>query len=267
MSVMSQLFRVYSEGVFTTEAQSSQSSEYFLIKNSLLRALRASAVQSTSPRAEIELPGLTIRKPEDPTPQRWLYSSFIVAASALLLASCASVKTFVVLLPEETGVPSAVTVGEGNRQVILEVPLSAAAVDGRGNVERSTVTKEEIDRTFADALAAQPPKSISFTLYFDTKSTEVSAASRPALAELLAEVAKRAAVEVQVTGHTDRVGTDTDNDRLSLERAEAMRAMLIQRGIKASFIRAVGRGEREPLIATPDEQSEPRNRRVEVIVR
>ena len=63
------------------------------------------------------------------------------------------------------------------------------------------------------------------------------------------------------------VGADTDNDRLSLERAEAVRAMLIQRGIKASFIRAVGRGEREPLVPTPDEQPEPRNRRVEVIVR
>jgi len=38
-------------------------------------------------------------------------------------------------------------------------------------------------------------------------------------------------------------------------------------GLHASFIRAVGRGEREPLIPTPDEQAEPRNRRVEVIVR
>jgi hypothetical protein len=59
-------FRVYCEGIFTTETPSSQSSEYFLIKNALLRALRASAVQSPSPYAEIALPGLTIRKPEDP---------------------------------------------------------------------------------------------------------------------------------------------------------------------------------------------------------
>ena len=70
-----------------------------------------------------------------------------------------------------------------------------------------------------------------------------------------------------MTGHTDRVGSVADNDRLSLQRAEAVRAMLIQRGIKASFLRAVGRGEREPLIPTADEQAEPRNRRVEVIVR
>ena len=84
---------------------------------------------------------------------------------------------------------------------------------------------------------------------------------------LVGQVAKRQAVEVQVTGHTDRVGSDANNDRLSLQRAEAVRTLLIQRGINSNFLRAVGRGEREPLIPTPDEQAEPRNRRVEVIVR
>jgi outer membrane protein OmpA-like peptidoglycan-associated protein len=190
-----------------------------------------------------------------------------MAASALLFAGCASVRTFVVLLPEETGAPSAVTVGEGPQQAILEVPLSAATVAAGGAIDRTTVTTAEVNRTFADALAAQPPRSVSFILYFDTKSAEVAAASRPTLAELFAEVAKRAAVEVQVTGHTDRVGTEADNDRLSLVRAEAVRDMLIKRGIQASFVRAVGRGEREPLVPTPDEQPELRNRRVEVIVR
>jgi len=199
--------------------------------------------------------------------QQRLVSCTIIAASALLFASCASVRTFVVLLPEETGAPSAVTVGKGTQQAILDVPLSAAAVDARGTIEQTTVTTDEVNRAFADALAAQPPKSVSFILYFDTNSTEVSAASRPTLAELFAEVARRAAVEVQVTGHTDRIGTEADNDRLSLVRAEAVRDMLIQRGIQASFIRAVGRGEREPLVPTPDEQPEPRNRRVQVIVR
>ncbi len=195
-----------------------------------------------------------------------LCSCAVVAASALL-GSCSSVKTFVVLLPEEGGAPSAVTVGEGSQQAVLQVPLSAAAVDARGSVQKTTVTSEEIKRTFAEALAAQPPKSVSFTLYFDTNSSEITASSQPVLAALFAEVAQRQAVEVQVTGHTDRIGTVADNDRLSLVRAESVRAMMIKRGIKASFIRAVGRGEREPLVPTQDEQPEPRNRRVEVIVR
>jgi len=160
-----------------------------------------------------------------------------------------------------------VTVGAGSRSTVLDKPYSAAAVNKRGAIETKPITAEEANRTFAEALAAQPPQPVSFTLYFETNSVEVTAASRSALDALFAEVAKRPAVEVQVTGHTDRVGSEAENDRLSLQRAEAVRVMLIQRGIQASFLRAVGRGEREPLIPTADEQAEPRNRRVEVIVR
>jgi outer membrane protein OmpA-like peptidoglycan-associated protein len=185
----------------------------------------------------------------------------------LLLVACSTTKTLVVLLPEESGAAGAVTVGEGASAAVLDAPLTAATVDARGNIDKAAVTPEEVQRTFGEALAAQPPKSLSFTLYFDTGSTQVTPESQPMLEELFAEVAKRDAVEVQVTGHTDRVGADASNDQLSLERAQAVRDMMIQRGLKTSFIRAVGRGEREPLIPTPDEQPEPRNRRVEVIIR
>ena len=189
------------------------------------------------------------------------------AVLALCIAGCSSAKTFVVLLPEESGASSAVTVGQGLHASVLDTPMTAATVDAAGNIKMETMTPEEVQQTFGAALAAQPPEPMSFTLYFFTASTEVTPDSQPTLEALFAEVAKRQAVEVQVTGHTDRVGTEADNDRLSLERAQAVREMLIQRGLKASFIRAVGRGEREPLVPTPDEQPEPKNRRVEVIVR
>jgi outer membrane protein OmpA-like peptidoglycan-associated protein len=72
---------------------------------------------------------------------------------------------------------------------------------------------------------------------------------------------------VQVTGHTDREGSDDDNDRLSQRRAEDILAVLATEGIPAELMIAVGRGEREPLIQTADGVQEPRNRRVEVTVR
>ena len=196
-----------------------------------------------------------------------LFRYSVACMGTLLLAACSTSKTLVVLLPEESGASGAVAVGEGTRAAVLDTPLIAATVDARGTIDKAAVTPEEVQRTFGEALAAQPPKPLSFTLYFDIASTEVTPESQPILEALLAEVAKRQAVEVQVTGHTDRVGTDANNDRLSLERAQAVRDMLVQRGLKTNFIRAVGRGEREPLIPTPDEQPEPRNRRVEVIVR
>jgi len=207
----------------------------------------------------------------------WLDSrlrrAFCASAACAVLAGCATVKpapkinTYVVLLPEEGGAPTSVIVGDGAHALTLDRPFSGATVDSAGMIERKSPTAAEIDQTFAAALAAQPPKPISFTLYFDTNSTQVTTASRPQLDALMAEAARRQAVEVQVTGHTDRVGSDADNDRLSLQRAESVRAMLIQNGIKAPFIRAVGRGEREPLVPSADEQPEARNRRVEVILR
>ena len=195
------------------------------------------------------------------------FRSGVACLGTLLLAACSTTKTLVVLLPEESGTNGAVSVGEGARTAVLDAPLTSATVDTRGNVDKATVTQEEVQRTFGQALAAQPPNPLSFTLYFSTASTELTPESQPILEALFAEVAKRQAVEVQVTGHTDRVGTDATNDRLSLERAQAVQEMLVQRGLKTNFIRAVGRGEREPLVPTPDEQPEPRNRRVEVIVR
>src|SRR5262249_15899816 len=195
------------------------------------------------------------------------FRSGVACLGTLLLAACSTTKTLVVLLPEESGTSGALSVGEGARTAVLDAPLTSATVDARGNVDKATVTQEEVQRTFGQALVAQPPNPLIFPLFFSTASTEVTLESQPILEALFAEVAKRQAVEVQVTGHTDRVGTDATNDRLSLERAQAVQEMLVQRGLRTNFIRAVGRGEREPLVPTPDEQPEPRTRPVEVMVR
>src|SRR6266852_159892 len=188
--------------------------------------------------------------------------AYTALACAVLLSACSTTKELVVLLPGEDGKVGAVAIGEKQRTTILDTPLAAARIDTQGRVKKDTLTEEEVKRTFSQALAAQPPQSLSFILYFFEKSTEIVPESRETLDALLAEVAKRQAVEVQITGHTDRVGQVADNDRLSQERAEAVRDMLVKNGLKGNFVRTVGRGEREPLIPTPDEQPEPRNRRV-----
>jgi OmpA-OmpF porin, OOP family len=191
----------------------------------------------------------------------------LIVAASLLLVSCSGTRTFVVLLPEERGTASAVTVGEGAKTTVLNVPLTGAKVDARGQVENVVVSTAEVDRTFGAALAAKPPATISFTLHFQFDSAALTPESQTVLESLFAEVAKREAVEVQITGHTDLVGSDARNDQLSLERAQAVRDMLVQRGLKATFIRTVGRGKREPMVQTPAGAAEPRNRRAEIILR
>jgi len=200
--------------------------------------------------------------------QKLIFKCSAVFCLVLLIAACSSTRTLVVLLPDENNsAKGAVVVGEGSTATVLDTPMMAANVDSRGRVKTENVTQKDVEKDFSAALAATPPKPISYTLYFETGSTVVLDISRYALVELFEEVAKRQAVEVQITGHTDTVGTTSDNDRLSTQRAESIKEMLITRGLMSNFIRAVGRGERELLVSTPDNVPETKNRRVEVIVR
>ena len=125
----------------------------------------------------------------------------------------------------------------------------------------------EVESTFGAALGAQPARAVSFTLYFVEGSDELTEDSKRTLDEVFADLRQRTIPDVLVVGHTDAVGTDQFNDALARRRADAIRTALIARGIAPADVTAIGRGKREPLIPTPDGVAEPRNRRVEIVVR
>src|SRR6266545_61877 len=172
-----------------------------------------------------------------------------------------------VVLPGADGKTGQVTVTQGGVEKVLSTPYAAARIDPSGRLESSTASPQEVRQTFGATVDALPPRPVSFVIYFLRDSAEVTPESRERAPALLAEVARRLSPEVVVTGHTDRVGTVEYNDRLSLQRAERVRAELIRLGMDPARISVEGRGEREPLVATPDEMPEPQNRRVEVSVR
>ena len=120
---------------------------------------------------------------------------------------------------------------------------------------------------FTAALNAQPQPPARFTLYFTEGGDTLTAESQTAVTAVLAEIKQRPAPDLLVIGHTDRVGSIQDTDKLSSKRAESMRQQLISLGIDAENIQVSGRGEREALVLTADEVAEPRNRRVEILVR
>ena len=71
---------------------------------------------------------------------------------------------------------------------------------------------------------------------------------------------------LELTGHTDRSGSDQYNLALSLRRGEAVKQALIAQGIPANAISIIGRGESQPLVPTADGVREPQNRRVEIVL-
>ncbi len=72
---------------------------------------------------------------------------------------------------------------------------------------------------------------------------------------------------IHVVGHTDTSGSDSHNQGLSERRAAAVASYLSGQGVLASRVRQEGRGEREPLVRTGDNVKEPRNRRVDIVIK
>jgi outer membrane protein OmpA-like peptidoglycan-associated protein len=150
---------------------------------------------------------------------------------------------------------------------MLDKPYTAARYEDGGKVETAPVAQEEVRKTFAIAIAARPARPVSFLLYFQEGTDEYTAESKNAFEKIFAEIARRQAAEVAVIGHTDTVGKTEFNDALSLRRAERVRNDFVDRGIPTHAVNIAGRGERELIVPTADEVSEPRNRRVEINVR
>lgn len=190
-----------------------------------------------------------------------------LAALALLplLAACATPKGAVTLLPGEAGAKvGAMAVFDpknGAELGSLTVENTQTALKGKFAAKPADPTR------YAALIDALPPPVAHFTLNFIEGTTDLTPDSQAELQKVFAEIARRPGAEVLITGHTDTVGSETDNDALSLRRAGDVRAALIAQGLSPAISRAVGRGERELLVPTPDNTAEPRNRRVEITVR
>lgn len=188
------------------------------------------------------------------------------AVLALALAACAPA-TRVTLLPQADGSASAVTITTREGQQLLNQPFQVAEVARSGGIGTATTSAEALRQQYPQLLMQPLPAAERFVLEFEPGSSTLTAASQAQLPDIIARARARSGGEIVVTGHTDRQGSLEANDKLSLERAQAVRALLIERGFKPDLIEAAGRGEREPLVPTEDEVVQPRNRRAELLVR
>ena len=103
-------------------------------------------------------------------------------------------------------------------------------------------------------------------LLFDFDRAELRSASRADLADLARSIQQYEGRELLVVGHTDAVGSDDYNQRLSEQRAQAAADYLITQGVPRTAIRTVGRGETEPIASNEDPEGRQLNRRVEVAI-
>lgn len=193
--------------------------------------------------------------------------TLVAGAAALMMLSACAPTTRVILLPQANGRPSAVEVTSAKGSQLVAKPYEVAEIKKNGALALTQTTAAELAKAHPQLLAMQPPPAVSFVLSFEPGTSTLTAESLARLSEVIKAAQIRAGGEIVVTGHTDRQGSLEANDALSLNRAQAVRELLIAQGFKPELIDAVGRGEREPVVPTEDEQAEPRNRRAQVLVR
>ena len=191
----------------------------------------------------------------------------LVVGLAVLLGGCAH--SSLLLLSDEDGGHGAVALLEANgkpAEAVVNQPNSRTSLGHQVAVTRPLGSKG-LNQKQAGLLGELPPPARSFTLYFEAGEVALSPQSQGEVAQLRAEIARRPGADVEVTGHTDTIGDDDDNDRLSLKRADEVLALLVSAGVDRSLMTATGRGERDLREPTADSVANATNRRVEVIVR
>jgi outer membrane protein OmpA-like peptidoglycan-associated protein len=191
---------------------------------------------------------------------------FTAFAAAVSIFGCAN--TQVVLLPDQDGKVGVVEVsGRGTRT--LDQPYQTTQTTHVAGIltPARTLDEHQVKTEFKEAMAAEPVKPANFVFYFTSGSADLTSASLRLVPKVMQAIKDRNSTDIIISGHTDTVGTDDYNKKLSLRRAKAVEKILLSKGIYEEAIEVTYHGKGNPLISTGPGVNEPRNRRVEVTVR
>jgi len=136
------------------------------------------------------------------------------------------------------------------------------SIRGRATRSLSNTEREEI------ATMAKDKPNIDLEITFDYNSANISAKSLPsvqALGRALTNPDLKGSTFI-VAGHTDAIGSDAYNQKLSVRRAESVKAYLVSKGIEANRVYTEGKGKKQPVADNKTREGRAKNRRVEIEV-
>ena len=103
-------------------------------------------------------------------------------------------------------------------------------------------------------------------IFFDSGKSDLRPESFPELDRLVTTLEKNPKMQIEISGHTDDVGADDVNLKLSSDRANAVKDYLLSKGIAQATVTAVGFGETKPVASNTTDDGKQLNRRVEFTI-
>lgn len=148
-----------------------------------------------------------------------------------------------------------------------------AVVDSQGDCVKTQRWSKDVP--CREARVAEPPKAekitLSGTVLFDFNKASLRPEGQRELAKAVTTVKEKLAAyaveqrQITVTGHTDSVGSDAYNQKLSERRAMTVAEFMVDQGVEPRIVRARGAGESEPIASNATEEGRQQNRRVEIL--
>jgi outer membrane protein OmpA-like peptidoglycan-associated protein len=135
------------------------------------------------------------------------------------------------------------------------------------NLDLSTVRGRYIELDDRDLSMVPLVKGNTATvnnLFFDLGKATLKPESEPELKRILQVMKDNKSLVIEISGHTDNTGSDEINNKLSLERANAVKDNLLKGGIDTARIRTKGYGKSKPKADNATEEGRQINRRVEI---
>ena len=158
---------------------------------------------------------------------------------------------------------------ETNQALAQAQQARGEAQAAQSQLQQANAEAQRLAGLLEDMHASQTPRGIVLTLddvLFDTGKAQLKPGAERSIEQIAAFLNENPERRVQIEGFTDSQGSDDFNLELSQSRADAVAMAIIQRGIDAQRVRALGYGEGYPVASNANSGSRQLNRRVEIIV-
>lgn len=154
----------------------------------------------------------------------------------------------------------------------VKVSTDSTKKTSQGQTDLSTRLKQKQDSVIAQAnvgrVTHEPlvleKATLHFNFEFNSRTLDTNA--REYLNDLATALIDNPELKIKLVGHTDNIGSEKFNLRLSQQRAQTLKDYLVQRGVNESRIEADGKGLTEPLNNNETEEGRSKNRRVELTI-
>jgi outer membrane protein OmpA-like peptidoglycan-associated protein len=197
-----------------------------------------------------------------------------VALAATALTGCASLnkKEKGAIIGAGAGGVIGGAVGSANGSTAKGAIIGAAVGGTIGAIIGHQMDQQakKLEQNIPGAVVERVGEGIQVTfesgLLFDFDSDRIRSEAAQNLRNLASSLDEYPNTSLLIVGHTDSVGTDAYNQRLSQERAQATANYLVSQGVSSARLQTVGRGELEPVAPNATAEGRQKNRRVEVAI-